>query len=187
MAKTDKEIVDLYFIRSEKAIEESENKYGSYIKTVAYNILYSLMDAEEVLSDTLLRTWNSIPPKKPNSLKMFLCKIARNLSFDRYKAKNTAKRGSGETAAVLEELSECVASGDTTENLVDLKELKLLINKFIYSLNGRDARIFVRRYFYCESVKAISERYELTENNVSVILSRLRNKLHEKLRKEGYL
>ena len=187
MAITDKEIVDLYFIRSEKAIKESENKYGSYIKTVSYNILNNIGDCEEVLSDTLLKTWNSIPPKKPQNLKMFLAKIARNLSFDRFRAKNAEKRGKNEVKLVLDELSECLASNETTENLIEAKELSSLINKFIYSLPERDARIFVRRYFYVESVKKISERYELQENNVAVILSRSRQKLKEKLRKEGYI
>ena len=186
MAITDKEIIDLYFLRSEKALTESENKYGSYIKTVSYNILNNIPDTEEVLSDTLFKTWNSIPPKKPSNLKMFLCKIARNLSFDRYRAKFSQKRARNETASVLDELSECIPANETTESLVDAKELSIFINKFIYSLPERDARIFTRRYFYCESVKVIAERYELSENNVSVILNRTRIKLKEELRKEGF-
>jgi len=187
MAITDKEIIDLYFIRSERALKESEQKYGSYIKTVSYNILNNIGDSEEVLSDTLLKTWNSIPPKKPQNLKMFLAKIARNLSFDRYRAKNAEKRGKNEVNLVLDELSECLPANETTEDLIEAKELNVLINKFIYSLPERDAKIFIRRYFYCESVKVIAERYEISENNVSVILNRARLKLKEKLRKEGFL
>ena len=183
---TDKEIVDLYFLRSEKALSESENKYGTYVKSVSYNILFNIEDSEEVLSDTLLRSWNSIPPHKPQSLKMFLAKIARNLSFDRYKAKKTQKRGSGETEAVLEELSECLPSPNTTESYIDEKELRILINGFLFSLSEKERLPFIRRYFFAESIKSIAERYGFTENNLSVLLFRCRKKLKQKLRKEGY-
>lgn len=106
----DKQIIELYWQRNEDAIHETSLKYGSYCYSIAHNILSNNEDSEECVNDTWLKAWNSIPPQRPVHLKMFLAKITRNLSFDKYKAGKAAKRGNGEIAVVLDELSECLPS-----------------------------------------------------------------------------
>jgi RNA polymerase sigma-70 factor (ECF subfamily) len=183
----DQEIIALFFARDERAIEETGRKYGAYCYTVAHRILSAHEDAEECVNDTYLRTWNTIPPQKPDIFKLFLAKITRNLAINRYEMLHTKKRGSGETAAVLEELEECVAGGASPEQEVIAGELGACIDRFVRELPERDGNIFIRRYFYTESVEEIAGRYGLAAGNVSVILHRVRTKLRKYLAKEGYL
>ncbi len=183
----DSRIIELYWLRDESAVAESERKYGSYCRTLAENILHDRRDAEECVSDTWLRAWNAIPPESPGNLKLFFARIARNLAFDRYEARSAAKRGGGETALVLDELAECVPSADGTEASFDAEELARCVRDFARSLPDRERNIFVKRYFYTETVKKIAKRYALTAGNVSVMLSRIRKKLRVELERKGYL
>lgn len=182
----DSQIVALYWQRSPDAIKETENKYGAYCFSIADNILHSKEDAEECVNDTWLKTWNAIPPQRPNKLQLFLAKITRNLSFNRYKAKAAEKRGGGEMPIVLDELAECVAGDTTVEQSYAAKELERCIGAFVRTLPEREGNVFVRRYFFTESVSQIAKRYGLTENHVMVILSRTRKKLKIQLIKEGF-
>lgn len=125
-------------------------------------------------------------PQRPKVLPMFLAKITRNLSFDRFNAQNTEKRG-GEIIFGLDELAECLASGANVEAEYESKELKQYIRCFVRALPERDGNIFVRQYFFTEPVSVIAERYALTENNVVVILGRIRKKFTLTLKKESYL
>lgn len=184
---TDEQIVGLYWQRSELALFETKEKYGSYCRTVACNILQNQDDAEECVNDTWLRIWNSIPPQRPAHLRPFLAKITRNLAFDRYKAQTAEKRGSGETALILDELNECVSSGGSAEAQVFARELADSINDFVHTLPRRECSVFVRRYFFAEPIDAIAKKYSLSPNNVMVILSRTRKKLKAHLKKEGYV
>ena len=181
----DSMIIEMYWNRNENAIEETNKKYGKYCFSVANNILNSKEDSDECVNDTWLRTWNVIPPKKPDRFRIFLARITRNLSFDKYKSKNTAKR-SGEMLYILDELSECISSGNTTDDEVDMKLLSESINSFLKTVSQRDRAVFLRRYFYAEPVNEIAEKLDITANNASAILSRLRNKLREHLTKEGF-
>ena len=181
----DSMIIEMYWNRNENAIEETNKKYGKYCFSVANNILNSKEDSDECVNDTWLRTWNIVPPKKPDKFRIFLAKITRNLSFDKYKSKNTAKR-SGEMLYILDELSECISGGNTTDNEVDMKLLADCINSFLKTVSQRDRTVFLRRYFYAEPVGSIAEKLNITANNASAILSRLRNKLREHLTKEGF-
>ncbi len=183
----DNQIIELYWQKNADAISETANKYGAYCFTIADNILHSVEDSEECVNDTWLHAWNAMPPQRPKVLRMFLAKITRNLSFDRFNAQNTEKRGGGEIIFVLDELAECLASGANVEAEYESKELKQYIRCFVRALPERDGNIFVRRYFFTEPVSVIAERYALTENNIAVILSRIRKKLTLTLKKEGYL
>ena len=183
----DRQIIELYWQRNADAISETAGKYGAYCFQVADNILHDTGDSEECVNDTWLRAWNAMPPERPNVLRMFLAKITRNLSFDRFNARNAKKRGGGEIALVLDELEECLASGTDVETAYEGKELGQCIKRFVRGLSEQDGNVFVRRYFFTDPVSAIARRYGLTENNVMVILSRTRKKLKLELMKEGYL
>jgi RNA polymerase sigma-70 factor (ECF subfamily) len=184
---TDLQIIELYWQRNEDAIRESDDKYGRYCFTVANAILLDELDSEECVSDTWLRAWAAIPPQRPNVLKMFFAKITRNLSVDRLKAKTAQKRGSGEAELILDELQECIASCGNAESEYMVKELGRSINGFVRNLPEREGNLFIRRYFYGESVEAIAKRYGILPHNAAVILSRVRQKLRRHLEKEGFL
>lgn len=183
---TDEKILELFFQRNEVAIAETNRKYGAYCYQIANAILNNPEDAEECLNDTWMKTWYSIPPAQPIHFRLFLAKIVRNISFNKYKAKYAKKRGEGELALVLEELEECIASQSDVESVFLAEELQETINTFVCNLPEKEGNIFIRRYFYLDSVKDISKRYHLTENHVSVLLNRTRNKLKTVLQKEGY-
>lgn len=183
----DSQIVELYWQKNADAISETAKKYGAYCFTIAESILHNTEDSEECVNDTWLHAWNAIPPQKPDVLRTFLAKITRNLSLDRYSARNAEKRGGGEIALVLDELGECLGGGADTEAAYEAKELQQCIRHFVRTLPERDGNVLVRRYFFAEPVADIAKRYGLSENNVMVILSRTRKKLKAHLLKEGYL
>lgn len=182
----DKSIIQLFFDRNEKAIEEAAAKYGSYCRTVAENILASREDAEECVNDALLKAWNAIPPAKPAVLRTFLGRITRNTALDLYKKKTAEKRGGGQFAAVLDELAECVSGGSEPEKEIDKAELTAAINTFLGTLSEDKCALFVRRYWFADSVSDIAQRYGMSENNVSVNLSRIRANLHDYLIERGF-
>lgn len=182
----DSQIVELYWQRNGDAISETANQYGAYCFAIAENILHNTEDSEECVNDTWLHAWNAIPPQRPNVLRLFLAKITRNLSFDRFNARNAEKRGGGGIALVLDELGECLDGGADAEAAYEAKELRQCIRRFVRALPERDGNVLVRRYFFAEPVADIAKRYGLTENNVMVILSRTRRKLKACLLKEGY-
>ena len=183
----DSQIVELYWRKDADAISETSSKYGPYCFAIADNILHNTEDSEECVNDTWLHAWNAMPPQRPNVLRMFLAKITRNLSINRFKARSTEKRGGGEFLLVLDELADCLAGETDVEREYEGRELEQRIRRFVRGLPERDGNVFVRRYFFTEPVAAIAERYGLTKNNVMVILSRTRKKLRLKLVKEGYL
>lgn len=182
----DSKIVELYLQKNEKAIKETDNKYGSYCFTIAHNILHSREDSEECVNDTWLKTWNAIPPHKPAKLQMFLAKITRNLSFNRFHSRSAKKRGGGEIVFVLDELAECLACESDIASEYEMQELGQCVRIFVRSLPEREGNIFVRRYFFTETIAEIAEKYGLTENNIMVILSRTRKKLKNQLIREGF-
>ena len=183
----DSRIVELYWQKNVDAIKESSSKYGAYCFAIANHILHSKEDSEECVNDTWLHAWNAIPPQKPTKLQMFLAKITRNLSFNRFNARSADKRGGGEINLVLDELAECVATETDVEGEFEARVLEHCVCLFVRSLPERDGNVFVRRYFFAETVSEIAKRYGLTENNVMVILSRTRKKLKSHLIKEGFI
>ena len=182
---TDEEIISLYFDRSEEAIAATQRKYDGYCRAIVGRILGSARDAEEIISDTWLKAWLSIPPNRPRDLKLYLAKIGRNLALNRLRDGRAAKRGEA-ADAVLEELRE-VLGENTTEETVNAKELQTAVNRFLRQLPERECNIFIRRCFYAESAEEIAVRYGLRPNTVTVSLHRTRKKLREYLVKEGYL
>lgn len=180
----DRQIVELYLRRDESAIFESKLRYGAYIVTIALNILKSKEDADECENDTYLSAWNSIPPKEPVNLKLFLGRIARNLSIDIYRKNTAQKRGEG-MEILLSELDECTPKNANVEAEFDMRELTSAINSFLRSQSGERRIMFVKRYWYGESVSDIAKSMKASEGKVSTTLFRIRGELKEWLSKEG--
>lgn len=173
----DRKIIDLFFSRDEEALRLFEKQYKSLCLGLAYDITRDELTAEECLNDLYLRLWHSIPPEMPRSLKSFACRIIRNLALNRLEAEQRQKRN-----AVIEELDECLC--DETPDL-ESGEISRLIDSFLEGLPKLEALIFVRRYFYSDSVKGIAEKTGLGENKVSKILSKTRKELKKYLLKGG--
>lgn len=182
----DEAIVSLYWERSEQAIRETENKYGKLCYSIAYNLLHNTEDAAESVNDTYLEAWNSMPPHKPNSLTAFLGKITRRLSVDRWRSIHAAKRGRGEYPLLLDELSECIPSESSVEQQVELKELAETVNRFLRGLSNEKQQVFLRRYWYGDSMEELAKKFGFTENKVKSMLYHIRENLRECLKKEGF-
>lgn len=182
----DNKIIALYEQRDESAIKETSDKYGSYCFMVANNILSNEQDCEECVNDTYLRIWNTIPPQRPKSLKLFAAKIVRNLALDRFRSQNRQKRGGGNICMALDEVAEIVADTVDIDTESAERAFAELLNRFLNTLPKRECNVFVRRYFYFESISEIAGKYMLRESHIRVILSGTRKKLREFLRKEGY-
>lgn len=182
----DKQIVELFWERDPQALLHSQEKYGAYCLKVAQNILPA-EDAEECVNDTWLQAWSAIPPARPENLQFYLATVTRNQALDRYRKDHAQKRGGGVVNTALEELAECLTSGENPQELYQAKELEGAINRFVRSLPVRDGNIFIRRYYFLESLDEISVRYRISKGSLSVILSRTRAKLKKCLEKEGFL
>ena len=182
----DRNIILLYNSRNERAIDETAQKYGSYCYKIAHNILSDPLDSEECVSDTYMKAWNSIPPQQPDSLRMFLAKIVRNISLDMYRLKHRQKRGGGEFELALEEIEQFSGDVECVEDELAERELARTIDRFLHSISERDCNIFLRRYYFADTVSDIATRYKESENNIRKILSRTRIKLKIFLRSEGY-
>ena len=182
----DREIVNLYLDRNEEAIVQTEQKYGAYCRTVAQHILNNIEDVRECLNDTWLKLWDSIPPVIPVSLKFYAARITRNTAFDRYEADHSQKRGNGEIPVILDELAECIPSSVSVEETVAEHELRRVINVFLKSEKERERNLFIRRYFWSESVEEIGRRYGMKNDAVSASLYRMRGRLRSYLEGEGY-
>ena len=183
----DQQIISLFFQRSEQAIVETDRKYGGYCFRIAYNILSNRQDSEESVSDTYLRAWHLIPPKKPAPLSAFLGRITRTISIDRWRRRSADKRGGGEFPLCLDELESCVSGKTDMEQQQMAKEAVAMLNRFLQKLPEAERNVFLRRYWYMDSVQQISERYGFTQTKVSTMLSRTRQKLRTKLEQEGLL
>lgn len=179
----DRKIIELFFERSEKAIEECGKKYGRYCHSVAYSVLASKEDAEEIVNDTYLRAWNAIPPQKPSKLGAFLARIARNLALDRYDARRRDRENLA-LETVLDELADCLPD---TEGLSVTDELILraAVDSFLASLEEQTRIVFVRRYWYMLPIAKIAYMSGMTESNVKTTLHRTRKAFKEHLEKEG--
>ena len=182
----DSRIVDLYWQRNEQAIRETADKYGGYCMKISRNILSDIFDSEENVNDTYLQAWKSIPPYRPKSLKAFLGKLSRNLALNKYKAQRTRKRGSGEFAVSLDELSICTPSGITVEDELEIAALSKSINSFLYAQKTNMRNVFICRYFYCDSIEDISNRFGYSQSKIKSMLMRARARLRLHLEKEGY-
>lgn len=183
---TDAQIIDLFFERSEQAIEELAKKHGGAVSRVAYNILGNSRDTEECVNDTWLGTWNAIPPERPAPLRSFVCRIARNLASKRYHA-NTAEKRNSQYDLALDELAACIPDRNNVEDAIGAKELAAAIDRFLDTLTYADKFVFMRRYWYADSLTDIAAMSGLRYKTVSVRLTRVKAKLKHYLMKEGLL
>lgn len=182
----DNKIIDLYSERNQLALGATADKYGAYCMKICMNILEDTPDSEEVVNDTYMQVWNTIPPQKPQSLMAYIAKVARNLALNKLKARNAVKRGGGETALSYDELDLCTPSDVSVESESDMKALSNHISAFLYTQKEDVRKIFVRKYFYCDSVEDICERFSFSQSKVKSILMRTRDKLRDYLLSEGY-
>ena len=181
----DTQIVELYWARKESAIEETEEKYGSYCHSIALNILHNPDDANESVNDTWLDAWNSMPPHRPSVLSTFLGKLTRRISIDKWRRTTAKKRGDGQLPLVLAELEDCISDGKSIEEETERKLLAETIAAFVKSLPETEQKVFLCRYWYMDSVSAIATRFRFSESKIKSMLSRTREKLRVRLEKEG--
>ena len=175
----DYQIVDLYWARKEKAIDETEKKYGKMLHSLSYSLLSSHEDAEECVNDTYLGAWNTIPSARPMYLGSFLSKITRRLSIDRWRREHREKRGG--VAGVIEELTDCIPDEDTPAREYERGLLRGELNAFLRTLPEEKRAIFVRRYFYAQEIRTIAQEVGVSEANVKIVLHRLREQLKQRL------
>ena len=176
----DEKIIELFFERSEQAIGELDIKYGKICHNLSYNIVNSRQDAEECVNDAYLGAWNAIPPVRPNPLLSYIVKIVRNISLKIYWRKEAAKRSSHYTIA-LEEIEACIADQKNIEEEIEVRELACIIESFLDTLTIENRVIFMRRYWFSDSYKDIAEFVGLSEKNISVRLTRIREKMKQYL------
>lgn len=180
----DKKIIELFFRRDEAAVSEVRSKYGRLCYKISGNILKNEEDIEECISDTYLALWNSIPPERPLHLSSYICRILKNFCLNRSKYNSAEKRCEAFTLS-LHELSECIPDF-SAENELSVSELGKAISSFLRSEKSISRAVFIRRYWYSDSVRDIALRYGLNESTVRSLLHRARKKLKEYLTKEGY-
>lgn len=181
----DHKIISLLWQRAERAIEALREKFGKRLMMTAWNILGVWQDAEEAVDDTYLAIWNTIPPKNPDPLSGYVYTTGRNISLDRLKY-NTAQKRDGRYALSIDELAECIPSG-ALEEMVEARELGEAINRFLEKLSPDNRRLFLRRYWFGDSLDQISAGLRMRPNTAAVRLRRIRKQLREFLMGEGYL
>lgn len=182
----DSKIIELYFERNEEAISATDEKYGAYCMKISQNILGSTEDAKECVNDTYLAAWNSIPPKIPKILSLFLGKITRNFSLNLYRKRHSGKRGGGKYEVVLDEISELVSGKENVEKDFERREILFAINDFLKTLDDERRNIFVCRYWYFYSAKDIAKLFGKKESSVHSSLERTRKKLGKYLSERGF-
>jgi len=181
----DSAIIDLYWAREERALSETDAKYGGYCRSIAHNILKNREDSEECVSDTWLHAWNAMPPRRPPALAAFLGKITRNLSIDRWRKYRAFKRGEGQIELALEELRECVSGTESAEEAAIRKEILASLNRFLGTLKETERSVFLCRYWYLDSTEEIAEKSGFTVSKVKSMLFRIRKRLYAQLTEEG--
>lgn len=181
----DKKIIELFFQRLEKAIQETDKKYGNLCRNISYRVLYSKRDSEEIVNDTWMVLWDNIPPKRPNNFKAFICRITKNLSLKKYEY-NHAKKRKSEYEISLNELSDCIMAKNNVENDILQKELAEAINRFLESLPKEKRILFLKRYWFMKPIKELAKEYHISQKTASMRLARIRQQLKDYLQKEGY-
>ena len=181
----DYKIVDLYWARNEQGIAESDRKYGRILRSLSFSLLSSHEDAEECVNDTYLDAWNAMPTARPTYLGAFLSKITRRISIDRFRADHRQKRGG--MGAILEELSDCIPSPDTVERDYENQRLTRTLEAFLAKQDAEKRVMFVRRYFYSQSIGEIAKALRISESKVKVTLYRVREALRQELEDQELL
>lgn len=181
----DRDIVKLFFERSEDAIAQSKLKYGRYCRYIAGRILPTVQDVEEAESDAYMKAWQRIPPDCPEDLGAYLGMISRQTAVDKYKSMSREKRGRGQYALTLDELAECIPDRSGADAL-DVFALRDVLNSFLASLPEKQRRMFMQRYFWASGVSEIAAGLGMKESAVKMALMRMRGKLKDRLEKEGF-
>ena len=183
----DREIVDLFFQRSENAIAQLTRKYGGIMQRVAYDLLQDAEDAKECVNDACLGAWNAIPPARPDPLSSFVCRITKNMAMNRLRSKKAKKRSAAleQSLEELEELEGSLPSARTVEDAWSERQLKEAIERFLDGLDQKNRVLFVKRYWFAEPLETIAKELSMRENSVAVRLLRLRERLRDYLEKEG--
>ena len=179
----DLNIIELYFARDEEAIKQTDIKYGKLCHSVAYNILNNNEDSEECVNDTYIGVWNAIPPTRPNNFMAFVCKITRNLSLKRLEAQARQKRSQA-TIVSLDELAEVLSDESIADGVSD-EDIGKLISDFLRNEKSEIRDVFIRKYYFFDSIGDIARRYDFTESKVKNMLHHTRTKLKDFLIKEG--
>lgn len=182
----DQTIIDMYWKRDEKAIDATDKKYGKYLYKISYNILNDELDSEECLNDTYLRTWNKIPPTRPNVFQVFLSKIIRDVSVDRYRVNHASKRIPSELVKSLDELEDCITDPTSIEEEFFISRIMEILNSYLVSLSSRDEFCFVCRYYYGDSIENIAKMLQVSDRTIFRDLSRIRKGFRERLEREGF-
>ncbi len=181
----DRQIIELFNARQEQAIIELSKKYGKLCKRVAFNITGSESDAEECVNDAYLAVWNQIPPQSPDNLRTYLLKIVRNLSLKR-KRSNTVMKRNDTSQVEFDEVYEIISDHESTENAFDAKELQRHIDAFLDTLDKNSRVMFIRRYWFCDTVENIAKTFGKSNHYVSVKINRTKENLKKYLKKEGF-
>ena len=181
----DQQIICLYRDRDPEAIEQTKQKYGGLCHAIAHRLLQNHEDAEECVNDTYLALWDAIPPASPAPLSAFAAKITRNLAMKRLEHLSAAKRSS-EAVLSFEELSECLSASDDLSQHMHSLDLRNAITLFLQTQDTESRQIFLRRYFFFDSVKEIAMRYGISKSKLKSTLRRTRNKLRTYLIQEGF-
>ncbi len=184
---TEKELLQMFLLRDERALIAAEAQYGKLCSTMAYRILGDRQDAEECTNDVLMKLWNTIPPAEPRSLTAFVSRITRNLALDRLSAIRTAKRGGGEFAAALDELSPYLTSDEDLESHLDKIALQEAVERFLRSLPKEHRNVFLSRYYSMQPIAEIAAAHGSTVGRVKMILKRTKEKMRTFLKEEGFL
>lgn len=183
----DKQIIALFLERDERALTETEQKYGSYCRKIADNILSDKRDSEEAVSDALMGVWRSIPPNIPERFSAYIGRLTRNASLKIYRRNTASKRSTGAVPEAYEELEGCISGNCDIQSDMEAKELAESISRFLYTLKENERKVFVCRYWYFDSISDISERFGFSTGKVKSMLFRTRKKLFAELKKEGLL
>jgi len=181
----DKSIIDLFISRSENAISETDKKYRSFCRSIAFNILRDHGESDECINDTYLKLWNSIPPQIPVKLANYIARITRNTALYFYNRKHRKKRGGDNAEIAISELAECVDMNCDVEAETEKKETVQVLTDFLDSLEREKRIVFLLRYWCFLSVKEIAERQEISEANVRTSLHRTRKQLKNYLEERG--
>ena len=181
----DQQILELFWQRSEEALDATMQKYGRILHKVSQNILHDSQDVEECINDTLYKAWDTIPPKRPEFFGAYLAKIARNFALQRWRAAGTAKRGKGQTSLILEELGETIPNPESTEQSAEYSHTLRVINMYLGQMDPDVRVIFVRRYFFGDSIQDICKRFNTSPSKIKSALFRARLKLRTILEEEG--
>lgn len=182
----DNDIIGLFLARDESAVAEVKEKYGGLCYSIAYNVLRNQEDAEECVSDLYIKLWNAIPPAEPNNLKAYICKAVRNISLMRLRYNEAGKRN-GRLVPLSEIESALEGSEEAASDLTEAEEGKSgkLISEFLRRQKSEQREVFIRRYWFMDSVKQIAADYSFSESKVKSMLARTRSKLKRYLKKEG--